>query len=157
MANIYNSRPQTRMEKFEDETQKVSDELKINLPGQGLFLPLRLIALFTLVGGLSIVGSAFANIVDSSATHIGIYILRLITGALALTSAYGIIERKRWALWSYGAIVLIGIYYNPVVTILPAVAFVYMYSQRQRFTMSILDYKLVEVIAYLKSLLRRQG
>lgn len=157
MANIYNSHPQTRMEKFEDETQKVSEELKINLPGQGLFLPLRLIGLFTLVGGLSIIGSAFANIVDSTATNLGIYILRLLVGALSITSAYGIIEHKRWALWSYGAIVLIGLYYNPVVTILPAIALIYMYTQRQRFSMSILDYKLQEVIAYLKNLIRRQS
>jgi len=122
----------------EDAVEKVAEELKIQLPKTNLPTILKLIALFTLIGGLSIVGSVFADIV-SPRTGFGLYILRIFIGIAAIAVAYGIIERKRWAVWFYGFIVLLGLILNPAFALLPLAITVYLYFKRRLFEPSIFD------------------
>lgn len=142
---------QQLVETLESKAQKISEELEVNLPAKGLLLPIRLIALFTLLGGLSILGGAFADIVDSEKTELGIYVMRLIIGLLAVASAYGIIERERWAFWLYGIIVIVGLINNPWIAALPAIALVYLFIHRDLFNPSKLDKLLSQLWAVIRS------
>ena len=139
------------VETIDSKAQEISETLQINLPAKGLLLPIRLIALFTLLGGLSILGSAFADIVDSEKTKVITYIMRLSVGLLAVASAYGLIERERWAFWLYGVIVIIGLLNNPFIAVLPAIALVYLYMHRDLFNPSKLDKLLAQLWSLIKT------
>jgi hypothetical protein len=135
------------------EVEEVAKDLQINLPSKDLPIVLKLIAYFTLIGGLSIIGSLFSDIVrptESSNT----YFLRIAVGILSIVIGWAILERRRLALWLYGLIVFTGFFTNPIITILPLAVLVYLYIQRAEFTPSIFDNLLVSVITFLKSLLK---
>lgn len=148
---------QNQDEDLEKKAEEAADELKINLPGANLPPVLRFIALFMLAGGLSIVGSIFADIVNPIQTNVSFYLLRILVGGLVLATAYGIIRLERWALWSYGLALLIGLLVNPIVVLLPLVVLIYLYAHREKFTPSALDYQLIEVITKLKSIFRKNS
>lgn len=133
---------QTENENFAQEVgtvERVARELNVELPHTKLPTSLRLIALFTLIGGLSILGSIFADVVRPNSESFGFYMLRLIVGILAVATAYGIEGKKRWALWLYGVIVVVGLFINPFMTILPLCIFIYLYRERKFFAPSALD------------------
>src|SRR5690606_16618272 len=100
-------------DKEEEVAEKISEELNVNLPGQYLPLPIRLIAYFTLIGGLSIVGSLFSDIVRPQGENPIFYVMRIAVGVLAILIAYGILEKKRWAIWLYGVLALVALNFNP--------------------------------------------
>ncbi|RJQ28059.1 hypothetical protein C4565_04195 [Candidatus Parcubacteria bacterium] len=131
----------------EGEIDKVAEELNVGLPHVKLPTPIRLITLFTLIGGLSILGSVFADVVRPNTEEFGFYILRLFIGILAVATAYGIEQKKRWSLWLYGIIVVIGFFTNPLVTILPLLIFIYLYKRRKLFARSALD-KIIHFLAF---------
>ncbi|MEW6617032.1 MAG: hypothetical protein AB1333_01275 [Patescibacteria group bacterium] len=126
-------------EKEKGEVEELAEELNINLPSVGLPPSIKLIALFTLIGGLSIVGSLFADVVRPNAEGFGFYILRFIVGFLSLGTVHGMARKKRWALWFYGFIVIIGIFINPIISILPLGILIYLYKNRSLFEPSVFD------------------
>lgn len=141
--------------KFEEKAEEAADELKINLPGANLPPVLRFIALLMLAGGLSILGSIFADIVNPAQTNINFYLLRILVGTLVIVTAYGIIRMARWALWIYGFALLIGVLVNPLVVVLPLALLIYLYFHRERFTPSIIDYKLAEFYSKIKNIFKK--
>ena len=146
---------QVPQEDIEEKTEKVAQELQINLPGSGLSLPIRFIALFTLIGGMSIIGSMFADIIDPSKTDIWKYLGRSVVGLFAIAVAYGIITAQRWSIWLYGLIVFIGLLINPAVALLPAVAVGYLIYRRDAFIPSRLDRGVEFLLTLLKEKLHR--
>lgn len=132
-------------EKLEEKAEEIAGELRISLPASGLPLLLRLIALFTLLGGLSIIGSIFADIVKPPSSTPHFYFIRIIVGILAIIISYEIIKKNRLALWLYAVIVLIGLFINPLVSILPGLVLLYLFFQRSLFKLSIFDQKLISI------------
>lgn len=147
---------QNQEEELEQKAEQAADELKINLPGANLPPILRFLALFMLAGGLSIVGSIFADIVNPTQTNISFYLLRILVGGLVLATAYGIIRLARWALWAYGLALLIGLTVNPIVVLLPLVVLIYLYAHRDKFTPSIFDYKSRELSDKLTGIFKKK-
>ena len=143
----------TRHRKNESEIEKAAEELHVELPAGNLPLPLKVIALFTLIGGLSIIGSIFSDVVRPGQLSVFAYLLRLGVGVLAVAIAYGIVRRHRWALWLYGLIVAVGLFINPVVASLPLAIAVYLYLHRKYLRPSFLDETLSIVWAGAKELL----
>lgn len=146
------------MDPNEQEEDKVADtlnkEFRINLPGQNLPTPVRIIAFFTLIGGLSIAGSLFADIVRPSGEHFGFFTLRIFAGAMAILTACGIIEHKRWSIWLYGLFTLFALFSNPLLAIIPFGVVIYLYTQRSYFEKSIADNYLINAFNSLKAKLR---
>lgn len=140
-----------------DVTDEISKELKINLPGQNLPTILRFITFFTLIGGLSIIGDSFAEIVRQNKEDPIFYFMRVTVGLLALASAYGITERKRWAIWCYGLIALIALLANPILSLIPGAVVIYLHTQRKLFTPSVFDLLLDQLTILVKTLLRRNN
>ena len=107
--------------------------LQISMPLGDMPLSIKLIALFTLTGGLSIMGSMFVDLLRPAHMDIRLYFSRLIIGLFAIGVAYGITKQRTWALWLYTLIVIIGYFNSPLFAILPAVALIYLFSQRSYF------------------------
>lgn len=139
-------------EKFAD---KLTEDLAVNLPGKGLPLIVRIIAFFTLIGGLSIIGSLFADIVRPHGEDIYIYALRTIVGVVAVVIAYGLIEHERWAIWLYGLVTLLSLFTNPFLAFIPGVVVVYLYTQRSYFSPSLPDFILEKGVNKIKSYIVR--
>ncbi|MBU6141587.1 hypothetical protein KGO95_00520 [Patescibacteria group bacterium] len=131
--------PDTTAQKEEKEVKKIAAELKVNLPTKRMPILIKLIVLFLLAGGFSIIGSLFTNIINTDPIDLWSYILRVVFGFLIITMAYGIIEKKSWALWLYALLALIGLATNPIPVILPIIILIYLFSKREYFTSCILD------------------
>ena len=125
---------------IETKAEKIAEELKVSLPASGSPLLIRLIALFTLIGGLSIIGSIFADIVRPPSNTPHFYFIRIMVGLIAIIIAYEIIERSKLALWLYAVIVLAGLFINPIVSILPGVVLGYLFIKRSYFKPSVIDH-----------------
>jgi hypothetical protein len=123
----------------DQEAEVVAQELNVNLPKVNLPLPIKLIAVFTLIGGLSILGGAFADIFNSNRVNISLYLLRLLGGVSFVGISYGIIKKRRSAVWLYGFLVIIGLFINPLFSFLPAAIVVYLYIKRKHFAPSVFD------------------
>jgi len=50
-----------------------------------------------------------------------------------ITIAYGIVTRKSWSLWLYGLIIVVGLYVNFVVALIPLAAVIYLIFKRDLF------------------------
>lgn len=143
------------VEAEEDEVaDKLNKEFKISLPGQNLPTPARLIAFFTLIGGLSIAGSLFVDIVRPNGEHVGLFALRILAGGIAILTAYGIIEHKRWSIWLYGLFTLFALFSNPFLAIIPLGVVIYLYTQRRYFDMSIADQYLSNLLNIITNRLK---
>jgi len=136
--------------KTEQAINKAVKDLGVGLPITNAPITLKLIALATLAGGLSIIGSTLVDIVSPSPITGFFYILRLITGIMAITIAYGITEKKRWALWLYGFIVLISLVANPGLAILPGIILTYLFIHRAKFEPSLFDFMLADLTRIIK-------
>lgn len=130
---------ETEESSVEEGMREIAQDLQINLPKSQLQWPIRLIALFTLIGGLSIAGSSFADVFNPAEVGFLFYLLRLIASFLFIVIAYGLIKRKRWAIWLYGLLVLIGLFVNFAFSVFPALIVFYLYTQRRFFPPSALD------------------
>ncbi len=114
-------------------THKVAGQLKITLPGGSLPIEVKLIALFTLTGGLSIIGGIFGDVIRPTGTHLPTYLIRLVVGVSMIALAYGIVTRRKWSLLLYGLIVIMGLYVNFIAALIPLVAVVYLIFKRDLF------------------------
>jgi hypothetical protein len=145
--------PQAPQEDSETEqvANKITEELEVNLPGKNLPIPIRLIAFFTLIGGLSIVGSLFADIVRPDDRDLFLYALRTAVGILAVVIAYGMIKKQRWCLWLYGLLALISLAENPFLSFIPITVLIYLYFERNIFAPFILDILISNIAFKIKS------
>ncbi|MBI3486168.1 hypothetical protein HY025_04485 [Candidatus Daviesbacteria bacterium] len=116
------------------KAHKVAGQLKVSLPGGNLPLEIKLIALFTITGGLSIMGGIFGDVVRPNEIHLPTYFARLIVGILMITISYGIVSRKRWSLWLYGLVVICGLLVNFVAALIPLIAVIYLFFRKDLFT-----------------------
>ncbi|PIR41525.1 MAG: hypothetical protein COV31_00245 [Candidatus Yanofskybacteria bacterium CG10_big_fil_rev_8_21_14_0_10_46_23] len=128
------SEPKNREEKLE----KVAKELQVMLPKANEPIGIRIIALFTLVGGLSLVGAAFTDIFGST-EQISVYVSRTITGIIALLIAYGLIKSMRWAIYLYAILVVIAILVNPPASFLLIAVLVYLIFNRRHLKKGLID------------------
>lgn len=141
-------------EENEEESKianKINQEFKVNLPGQNLPTPARFIAFFTLIGGFSIIGSLFVDIVRPNDEDISFFLLRVIAGVVAIATSYGIIEHKRWSIWLYGGFTLLALASNPFLSLIPLGVVVYLFLKREYFAPSPLDLVLARGIDNLKN------
>ncbi len=134
-------------EEVEEEVEEIAKDLQINLPLGNLPLPIKLIILFTLIGGLSIVGSAFADIFSSIDVSLSFYIIRLIAGLFFILIAFGLYRKERWAIWLNGLMVVIGFMINPILIIFPAVIVAYLYFKKDLFRPSFIDHFIKRLLA----------
>ena len=118
---------------LDQKAEQVAKEFNVNLPLGNAPLIIKIIALFTLLGGLSVMGSIFGDLVRPGHNNLGLYLLRIITGVLAIVVSYGILHQKKWSIWLYGLIVVIGFLNNPLFAILPAIIVVYLYLKKDYF------------------------
>lgn len=119
--------------KHERILEKAAKTLQVDLTTKKIDIWLKLIALLTLVGGLSILGNVISDTVSTRAITPGFYTLRIVIGIMAVSISYGIIERRSWAIWLYAVIVIIGFILNPWIAALPALILIYLYTQRKEF------------------------
>ncbi|MBI2013628.1 MAG: hypothetical protein HYS87_02270 [Candidatus Colwellbacteria bacterium] len=157
MESTKNPDSAKEVKKVEQKAQKAvaeaAKELNIKLPLGTAPNALKLIALATLIGGLSIVGSSFIDVVNPGKTNLTLYMLRLLVGLIAIVSAYGLIEKERYSIWGYGAIVFVGAIVNPVLAIFPAIIATYLFTRRTEFKPSILDTALSKIIVEVEKIL----
>ncbi len=142
-------------DKEEEVAEKISEELNVSLPGKYLPLPIRLIAYFTLIGGLSIIGSLFADIVRPQGENPLFYVLRTAVGVMAIGIAYGILEKKRWAIWLYGVLTLVALNFNPFLAVIPIGVVIYLTLNHRIFKPSHFDRALELIKANLKNPFRK--
>ena len=107
--------------------RKVAKHLKIAIPGGNLPLVIKIITLFIGSGGLSLIGGIFGDIVRPPTSTPHFYLIRLIVGVSMVSVAYGIVTGKKWALWLYAAIVLLGLFINPMYAIIPLLVAIYLF------------------------------
>lgn len=124
--------------KIEKTTEKVVDELEIRLPKTEGVLPfeVRLIMLLSLLGGLAIVGGLFADTFTFEKVNVLFYFFRLSMGLLLIFIAYALHKRRLYALWLFAMSVILGCVSNPLLSILPALIFLYLYTQRKKFKLT---------------------
>ncbi len=109
-------------------------QLKVTLPGGNLPIEVKLIALFTVTGGLSIMGGIFGDVIRPTGIHLPTYLTRLFVGVAMIAISYGIVTRKKWSLWLYGLIIAVGLYVNFVAALIPLAALVYLVLRHDLFT-----------------------
>ncbi len=132
--------PEEFIEKNEGTVvEEVAEQLHVDLPEVALPLPMKIIALVTLVGGLGILGSSLTGIFVPARGTFQSYILNLVSGVIFLAIAYGLYQKQNWSTWLYGAIVLIGLFINPAFSIVPALIVIYMIMNRRYLYASFLD------------------
>ncbi len=130
---------------------RINREFKVNLPGQNLPTPARFIAFFTLIGGFSIIGSLFVDIVRPTDEDISFFFIRVVAGVVAIATSYGIIEHKRWSIWLYGGFTLLALASNPLLSLIPLGVVIYLIFKREYFTPSPLDLAIFKVAENLKN------
>lgn len=109
-------KPPTKSERvIEDVTQ----ELGVSVPKGGAPLFIRLIALILIIGGVSLMASAFTNILNRNVSF-GYQLISVLSGALILAAAYSLVKRMRLALWLLSIFIIIGLFVNAPLVILPA-------------------------------------
>lgn len=135
---------------LEEGVEEAAEELEIHLPHSNLPLPIKVIALFTLIGGLSILGSIFVDIFTPGGVGFFLYIWRIVTGAIAVFIAYGLVHKERWAVWLYGILVVVALFLNFFAALLPAAIVAYLYRERQLFRPSFFDALAVQILNSFK-------
>ncbi len=126
-------------ETLEEEVAEVTHELHMDLPGGNVALFVKIVALLTLIGGTSVLGATFVDLFNPGHGNFWLYLLRMVSGALLLSAAYGLIKRQRWALWIYGVVVVAGALINPILAIFPAALLLYLIWRRGYFIPSVFD------------------
>lgn len=119
--------------KQEKEFNDVSKTLNIELPFGNIPLPMKVVAFLTSAGGLSILANMISDFLRPPDTSFHFYILRIIAGGAMIAVGYGILKKQEWSIWIYGALSLISIFINPVLSVIPVCVTLYMISQRSYF------------------------
>lgn len=120
-------------QKVEHEIEAVTETLHINLPFGNIPLPMKIVALLTSAGGLSIVASIFADIVRPQDTFIHFYLLRIVTGLVMIFVGYGIIKRREWSILLYGLVSIASLLINPIASVIPIVITIYLIWNKHYF------------------------
>jgi hypothetical protein len=116
----------------EQVVEQVADDLDIKLPSEKQFpFGIRLVILLTLLGGVAIVGNIFADSYSFQPISISFYIFRLIMGLLLVLIAYGLHQRRLFAIWILGFTTIISFISNPFLAILPIATLIYLYTKRK--------------------------
>jgi len=117
---------------------KVARDLELFIPKTREPLAVKIIALFTLAGGLSLLGSTFTDIFGLNVS-MSVYILRALMGFIAMAIAYGLVRGMRWTIYLYAIVVLVAIMVNPKFSVLLAVILVYLVYNRKYLKKSAID------------------
>ncbi|HEY0980236.1 MAG TPA: hypothetical protein VGE18_02385 [Candidatus Paceibacterota bacterium] len=145
----------THTSTLDEKITAMAHELHVEVPEGALPLSLKLVCVFTLIGGLSIIGSLFVDIIRPSNTiSAGLYIMRLAVGVTAVGAAYGIIRKERWTMWFYGVLMMMGLFLNPVTAVIPALVLVSLYRTRHLLAPSKLDLMIEYYWEVIKNKLR---
>jgi len=126
------------LKKGERKIAKAAEELDIKRPKTKWPLGLKIAAFFLLIGGVALVGAAFADIFGSQIS-IGVILLKIIVGIASLFTAYGFIKQLRWSLWLFGMMVAVIILINPVLAILYVLILVYLINNKEIFKKGEID------------------
>ena len=118
------------VEKGEKKLEKVAEELQVILPKTKESLGIRIIALLSLVGGLSLIAGIITDIF-SYKTSFALYVVRFVSGLIFLAIAYGLIKKKRWPIWIMALVVIIGAFTNPAPTIVLLLLFIYLWTRKK--------------------------
>lgn len=110
---------------------KIGPETKAN--ERWLPFGIRLVTLLTLLGGLAILGNAFADNYLFRPIDISFYIFRLVMGLLLILIAYGLHRRRLYAIWILGLALIPSFFANPLLAIFPALILAYLYRNRSYF------------------------
>ncbi len=92
-----------------------------------------MIALLSSIGGISILAGIVADIFQPDHVSLHSLLWQIITGIVMITVGYGILTRKGWTVWLYGAISLSSLFFNPVLAIMPLLIVSYLYSRKIYF------------------------
>ncbi|MDP3954359.1 MAG: hypothetical protein Q8Q06_02995 [bacterium] len=117
-------------DKAEKAVEKIAEEMNVLLPKNGETIGVRIIALLSLVGGLGILGAIITDIFGGEVSF-GIRFARMLSGVSFLVIAYGMIKRRRWAIWFWGLITLVAAFTNPSAAIILVAIFIYLWIRRQ--------------------------
>ncbi|MBI2024620.1 MAG: hypothetical protein HYT03_00820 [Candidatus Harrisonbacteria bacterium] len=149
--------PSPTEKKTKEVVEKAAEKLQIPLPtGRGPLI-LKLIALLNLAGGLGITGSVLADVATTEMVNIVVYLVRLLVGLLAIAVAYGIIQKKLWSPWLYAGVVLIGLFTNPLLAIVPAIVTIYIFTQRDYFGLPPFKEQVARIQRWIKNLFSSKG
>src|SRR3989344_788837 len=82
----------------ESKLEEIAEELQLIIPKSHKSMGVRVVALLSLVGGVGILSAAITDILSYKVS----FIIRLASGAtgfIFLAIAYGLIKKRRWAIW----------------------------------------------------------
>ena len=127
-------------QKAEKKISEVAKTLQVEIPKARISGSMKFIALFTLIGGLSIIGSLFVDIVQPERVSGFSYLLQIAVGVIAITAAYSILKKNHLAFWLFALITVLALIFNPVTAIVPGIVAMYIYSRRQSFKKTKLDH-----------------
>ena len=155
MTNDMQDTPTSTESSTERAVEKVAEALDIHIPKERVPLPLRILMLLMVIGGLSILGSSITDFTITSDEGLIAYLYRLVTGIGFLSVAYFIYARSRWASWIYGGITFIGLLFNFSKALVPALIVFYLYKRRNYLKPTIADTYANMLIEKLKTLRQR--
>jgi len=125
----------TKSQKVKKSVKKTIEgaakELNVNLPDPDAPLAIRLVALLTLVGGLSAVGSTFAEMFNREPTDLVSYSLRIFAGGLFIIISYGLFRRERWPMWTLLILVGVAFFLNYISAVVPALLLILLFFERE--------------------------
>ena len=116
----------------EEKIEEAAEDLELKLP-EGLPVPLKIIVLVVMIGGLSVLASTFSGVFSFADIGFDIYLIRLLAGVMLVVSAYGMVKRKMWSLWVFAVFTVIALFFNPLFTILPSLILGYLIYIRKIF------------------------
>ena len=122
----------------ERKIRKAAEELDIKFPEARGPFGINLIALFFLIGGVALVGTVFTDIFGPRLNPLTI-VFRTTVGVASLFIAYGLIKKLRWSLWLYGLLMIVSIFFNPVLAVLYVLVLVYLLTRKDIFKKGKLD------------------
>jgi len=124
--------------KEESSIEKFAEKLQVKLPKAKEPVGIKIIALFILIGGLSLITEVFTGIFRDS-FEFSDYIIRIGGGFLAIVVAYGLVVRMRLSLWLFGFFVLVGLLINLYFTVFWVLVLVYLIYNRRYLNKSVVD------------------
>jgi len=122
----------------ERKIRKAAEALDVKLPETRGPFGINLIALSFLIGGISSVGTTFTDIFGSR-VNVWSVVSRTIVGVVSLFVAYGLIKKLRWSLWLFGLLLIVSIFFNPVLAVLYVLVLVYLLTCKDIFKKGKLD------------------
>lgn len=133
----------------EQSLERVARDLQTNLPKGKMPFLMKVVALLLLVGGLGISGSVLTDFISTEEIGFGYYITRLIVGFVMILIAYGLFRRRRWSLWLYALVIIVGLFVNLMLTLFPLAIFIYLYVHRKYLKTTLVEKALVDLFVQI--------